>query len=138
MNTVDRILKLIQESNESDYKVEKLIGLKRASINNWKRGLANPSADALIKIADYFGISLDWLCGRKSYAVADNDFSADEIDLVERYRKLTDDGKRYVLTTIEHELSRTVDPQHAIQRLATAKSKATRIHKIPKSDKKTE
>ncbi len=32
---------------------------------NWENGLFQPSIDDLIKLADYFGVSLDYLVGRK-------------------------------------------------------------------------
>lgn len=39
-------------------------GLGASQICNYERGLQEPGAEALCKLADYFGISADYLCGR--------------------------------------------------------------------------
>ena len=64
MSTLEVIFKLFEKSGRSDYALVKEIGLKRTSISNWRQNLANPSADALRKIADYFDVSVDYLMGR--------------------------------------------------------------------------
>ena len=61
MNSLEKIYKLFEDSNESDYRLEKEIGLKRASISNWRRGLGNPAIEAVKKIARYFNVSTDYL-----------------------------------------------------------------------------
>jgi transcriptional regulator with XRE-family HTH domain len=41
------------------------LGYKRSAVSGYEVGRNEPSIDDLIKIADYFNVSLDWLCGRK-------------------------------------------------------------------------
>ena len=36
-------------------------------ISLYERGEKAPSVDALIKLADYFGVSIDFLLGRKNF-----------------------------------------------------------------------
>lgn len=36
-------------------------GLNKSLITQWKNGLQKPSTDAIIKIAEYFGVSTDYL-----------------------------------------------------------------------------
>lgn len=40
------------------------IGVERKSLLNWLNGMYYPRYDALIKIADYFNVSIDFLVGR--------------------------------------------------------------------------
>jgi len=40
------------------------IGIKRNSYSDWENGKCKPNYGKLEKIADYFGVSLDWLFGR--------------------------------------------------------------------------
>lgn len=49
----------------TDYEVAKSTGISTATLTNWKQGNYAPKADKLIKIADYFGVTLDYLV-RKS------------------------------------------------------------------------
>ena len=55
---------LLQERNISAYRFSKCIGITSNTIYSWKCGTAVPSVKCLIAIADYFGVSLDYLCGR--------------------------------------------------------------------------
>lgn len=45
----------------TDYEVAKRTGLTTATLSQWKHGVYVPKVDKLIKIADYFGITLDEL-----------------------------------------------------------------------------
>ncbi len=40
------------------------LGLSESTIGIYERGKSNPSLSNLCKIADYFGVSIDWLVGR--------------------------------------------------------------------------
>lgn len=42
------------------------LGLGGSTIGTYETGRAYPTLPKLCKIADYFGVSLDWLVGRKS------------------------------------------------------------------------
>ena len=44
--------------------VGKIIGVKRTSIYTYEKGLNYPEVRGLITLADYFGVSLDYLVGR--------------------------------------------------------------------------
>lgn len=39
----------------------------RCTYSYYERGKTNPPLDILIKLADYFGVSLDYLAGRGKY-----------------------------------------------------------------------
>lgn len=47
--------------NVRDADVAKATGVPQNTLTDWKNGKYTPKADKLIKIADYFGISLDEL-----------------------------------------------------------------------------
>ncbi len=64
MNTLEKLVNLIDTTHKGDYTLDREIGLTRGSITNWRLGKAKPSADALTKIADYFHVSVDYLLGR--------------------------------------------------------------------------
>lgn len=61
---LNRILRLMEDSGVSAYKLEKEAGLSPSSVAAWKAGRNKPSLDAVQKIADYFGVSTDYLLGR--------------------------------------------------------------------------
>lgn len=63
-NTLDRILGLMSSRNISSHKLEADTGLANGAIYKLKIGKNKPTIDTLIKIADYFNVSLDYLVGR--------------------------------------------------------------------------
>lgn len=52
---------LLQKNGISAYKVSKEAGVTQTALSNWKNGRNTPSAQTLQKIADYFGVSIDYL-----------------------------------------------------------------------------
>ena len=46
--------------------VWELCGLERGALGRYERGERSPSMDALIALADYYEVSLDYLTGRSA------------------------------------------------------------------------
>ena len=40
------------------------LGVKPPSVSNWERGTTNPTQENMIKLADLYGVSVDYLMGR--------------------------------------------------------------------------
>lgn len=53
--------KLCEEKGVTVYKVCKETGISTASISNWKAGRYTIKTDKLQKLADYFGVTLEYL-----------------------------------------------------------------------------
>lgn len=53
--------KLLQEHGITPYKVSKETGVSQSTLSDWKRGVSTPKQDKLQKIADYFGVTLEYL-----------------------------------------------------------------------------
>ena len=52
---------LLQKFGITAYKVSKSTGVTQASLSKWKSGKSTPSSETLQKIADYFGVTVDYL-----------------------------------------------------------------------------
>lgn len=63
MNFYERIKKLLDISNSNIMQMCKDIGISRANISMGEKRNTLPSADTLIKIAQYFNVSTDYLLG---------------------------------------------------------------------------
>lgn len=59
----ERFSALCKETGETPNSVARRIGASSGSVTAWKRGTA-PRNDTLSKIADYFGVSTDYLLGK--------------------------------------------------------------------------
>jgi transcriptional regulator with XRE-family HTH domain len=64
-------ISLCAKHNKSASKVAEEIGLSRASANGWRNG-AMPSEVNLQKIADYFGVSVEYLKGETENPSVEN------------------------------------------------------------------
>lgn len=62
----ERLKKLRKENNMSQQKLADLLGLGQSAIAMWEKGKNSPEYESLIKIADIFNVSIDYLAGQKS------------------------------------------------------------------------
>ena len=61
--TCDRIFHLMQERGVKASDIVKRTGIKQSTITEWKMGRASPGVNALVMLADYFGVTVDYLVG---------------------------------------------------------------------------
>lgn len=59
-----RLKELRLQHGFSQEELAEKIGIKRNSYSDWENGKCKPNYEKLEKIADFFGVSLDWLFGR--------------------------------------------------------------------------
>lgn len=71
------------------------VGAKYTTVSGWTRGVSYPRADAMEKIANFFGVPTSQLIGKRGSK--DPSLSPDETVLIEGYRDLPDPGKQYML-----------------------------------------
>ena len=64
MDAVQRILDLIDKHNITAAQLQRDAKLSPSSIAQWKKGKSNPSYGALVKIANYFKVSVEYLEGK--------------------------------------------------------------------------
>ena len=60
------LMKLRKENNLTLQELADIIGIKNQSISRLELGENVPSFNTLITLADYFGISLDYIVGRSN------------------------------------------------------------------------
>ena len=63
----NKIAELRKSNNLSQRKLAQEIGTSQANLSRWEKGLIEPSVIECWKLADYFDVSIDLLCGRKEY-----------------------------------------------------------------------
>lgn len=63
MKFKDRLVQLRKELNLTQTDFAKKIGFSRTAISAWEIGRNEPSNEDTIKIADFFGVSVDYIIG---------------------------------------------------------------------------
>lgn len=72
LTPIDRILNLMEQNNVTAATLTKEIPLTNGVISQWKRGKQNPSTDSIIKIANYFHVTTDYiLLGKQNLKTGD-------------------------------------------------------------------
>lgn len=71
------------------------VGVQPPSMSDWESGRSNPTSDKLVKLADLYGVTVDYLLGRDEPKGALR-LSGEERDLLLAYRQATADTRRAV------------------------------------------
>lgn len=81
--------KLMSERDVSAYKISKATGISDRLIGYWRKGEKLPGAENLLAIANYFGISVDYLLTGKEKSSPTVELTADERELLDIYNNLS-------------------------------------------------
>lgn len=63
----ERIRELMQERGLNQVNLARQIGLKQNTISSWLTKKKEPCINSLWILADFFGVDVDFLIGRKEY-----------------------------------------------------------------------
>lgn len=110
-------LKELREQQELTQKdLARYINKTTQAYSYYERGEREPDIETLIKLADYFSITLDDLVGRPAFI----EFSRTEIELIKKYRSLGENGKGAVNNTLDFECKRAQGKSDGLSRKTSA------------------
>lgn len=95
-------LKLLRTKNNiSQQQLADIIGVTQQSINKYENHKIEPDIQTLIKLAEYFNTSVDYLVGHTDIdhvieSIVRYDLNQDEAVLIDKYRKLSKKQKNVV------------------------------------------
>ena len=89
MEFKDRLIKLRKELNLTQEELAQKIGYTRTAISAWEIGRNEPSNADTIKLAEYFGVSTDYLLGKSDIRnlKSNKESEIPEIRVIERGAK---------------------------------------------------
>ena len=109
----ERFMRLLKEKGKRFSDISKETGIPYSTFTDWKAGRYTPKADKLQKIADYFGVSVDYLMTGKDWeweaatpaeielfekdAATPHPLTKREEELLEVFHKLSADQQEEVL-----------------------------------------
>jgi len=90
-----RIYNLREDADMSQKELASMLNLKSSAISKYEKGLTQPNLSTLIKMAEIFHVSADYLLGLSSIK---NPYSSDrytpkEAEIIIKYRKLTKENR---------------------------------------------
>ena len=80
------------------------VGVSPPMVSQWESGIKEPSKETLIKLADLFHVTIDYLLDHETNATV-NQLSEDENNLLSIFRLLNQTGKAVALRQCEALLS---------------------------------
>lgn len=101
----DRFYNLCIEKGTRPNPVAKELCISSAVLTKWKNGISYPNGEILIKIADYFDCSIDYLVGISDikssykYEISDNDLT-----MLKKFHNLNADNMNEILLLIDFKL----------------------------------
>lgn len=101
-DVVDRIDMLLAQRNESRNNLKK-IGILHQTVSAWSTNNRVPRADDLLKIAEYLGVSMEYLLTGEVKKL-----SQDEFNIIYKVRMLPPDMKDILLNQLEYMVSQTL------------------------------
>lgn len=63
----NKIEEMRKERKLTQKQLAEHIGTSQANISRWEQGITEPSIIECWRLADFFGVSIDYLCGRTEY-----------------------------------------------------------------------
>jgi len=107
MNTVEKILKLIREKKITEREFLTDLNFDKTALSQWKKGQNESYKKYIGRIADYFGVTTDYLLKDELEAPSDilgwDDL--DDVSFMSGVDRLTDAGKEKALTYISYLLA---------------------------------
>lgn len=104
----ERFMELVESSPKSRSDIAREFGVAKQTVSAWLTGQNSPRLPVVVSLADYFGVSLEWLNGFDvpKYEKADDGYQQylklyyeDKVEqeLLETYRSLSLHGKNLLL-----------------------------------------
>jgi len=111
MEFKSRLYDLREDANLSQKELAAMLNLKSSAISKYEKGLTQPSILTLVKMAEIFHVSVDYLLGLSSIK---NPYSADkftprEAEIIIKYRMLSRENQ----IRIDERISTMLDNQRS-------------------------
>lgn len=109
MCIIDRITSLLKARGASQIEFSEALSspkVTKQTITDWKSGKSKSYYEYIPEIANYFGVSCDYLLTGKEHIVSGIDLTDSEIKLLAEFRKLDFRGCTAVMNTIISEQDR--------------------------------
>lgn len=96
MDTLNKILALLEQRNIEQQEFAKAIGVRKQAITEWKKGTTKSYIKYIDKIADFLGVSTDYLLGTTEITLGEK-----QAKIIELTSQLTEEEQEEVIKYAE-------------------------------------
>lgn len=93
MNFAKRLKSLREEKNIKQVELAKSLKMTSATLSQYEKGIREPNNETLIKLAEYFDVSVDYLLGLTIVRKPTDTLAFNSIP---GYEKLNDEDRQYI------------------------------------------
>ena len=103
MTIVNRLLELMNERNLKPAQITRELNISSSSFTDWKNGKGSPSLEVIVKLADYFCVSLDYIVHGEDFKKSSSNNSLEisnnrELQCLNKFRKLSPELQDKLIT----------------------------------------
>lgn len=102
----NRIRELRKKAKITMKELGKQVGAAEGTISHYETGKRQPDIEMLSKLANYFGVTIDYLVGGVESENAEAPLSTDEKNLLDMFKSLSSDEKSFVETMVKSLMDR--------------------------------
>lgn len=88
--------KLLDMNGVKSADVARATGISNMTFSDWKNGKSTPKMDKIEKIAKYFGVTTDYMMGKKSEAPFAS-MADDHLELIKLYSSLSEADQKAIM-----------------------------------------
>ena len=88
--------KLLDMNGVKSADVARATGISNMTFSDWKNGKSTPKMDKIEKIAKYFGVTTDYMMGKKS-EVPSPSMADDHLELIKLYSSLSEADQKAIM-----------------------------------------
>ena len=96
-----RLCKIRKSQNYTQERLANRVGIAKSTLAHYETGNREPNILTLIKLAQELGVSIDDLVGHEYSWFPNRATGEDESSILDNYRLLKEQGKRYIRQTME-------------------------------------
>ena len=110
MEIIERISQIQEEKGKQSIGLAHLLNINTSTLSTWKTKRRDPPARYMPAIADYLGVSLDYLL-TGSESLRTHDLTDAEKELLSLFRQLSPEKQQRYIGRIENELENSAKEQ---------------------------
>ena len=88
--------KLLDMNGVKSADVARATGISNMTFSDWKKGKSTPKMDKIEKIAKYFGVTTDYMMGKK-LEVPSASMADDHLELIKLYSSLSEADQKAIM-----------------------------------------
>lgn len=121
---MERLKQLRTDAGMTQRDIAQMLGVDRTTYVKYENGSSDPSTATLIRLADYFGVTVDYLIGhdvsQPARVVSTPKVSDSDLELLKKFHALNDVDRARILNMLDFDYRAAISQESAKSSNSTA------------------